>query len=231
MFPLHVAFKIGEWINGFFKLKEDYMPYTKEEILTDHPRHLLDADYFAEHRTVFNSCSEEEQKKLANEMITNCPPSELRNFNIIIQAAIAPEGTFYPIIATAHKVKSIILASLDERNRRPYDFLLAEFDLNAFKEFNSLALDTLSGNEKRIAERLVLCAPKNSHFKLIQNAHYAFPESTLTKEINKAFISQYEKETPEGQVSVAQSADTLFSTPPKQPPQSPEESAHQFNII
>lgn len=126
------------------------MPYTKEEILTNHPSHLLDADYFAEHRSVFNNFSEEEQKQLAHEMITNCPPSELRNFSTAIQAAMEPKGTFYPIIANAHKVKSIILATLDERNRRPHDFLLDEFDLDAFKQFNSLALDTLSGNEKEL---------------------------------------------------------------------------------
>jgi hypothetical protein len=192
------------------KLKEDEMPYTKEEILANHATHILDADYFAEHSEVFSDLSKEEQKKLATEMLINCPPGELIEFGRDILALRKPEGTFYSILATAHKVKSIILASLDERNRRPYDFLLTEFDLAAFQQFNSLVLQVLNGNEERMVERLFWHTPVNSHHQLMENANTAFPESTLVKELHATFTQGSPRV-----VSAANPA-TLFGSSQKQ---------------
>lgn len=61
----------------------------------------------------------------------------------------------------------------------------------------------------------------------MQHAHLAFPQSVLSREINKAFLS----ETPEDKVSVTQSPDTLFGASSKQPPQCPEKPAVQYSVI
>lgn len=169
------------------------MQYKAEDLksLKDPYKNLGRGDAFAPHADEFEKLTLHDKKRLATDIVFECPDADLKHLGHKIEALRTPALTnhesFHTLITQAYHVKKLILSVLDERNKNPHHaFLGKEFNADLYNAHQKFALRILANKESEIAERLAFSTPSKDRHTLARNISSIFPNSLLLSKLNAA---------------------------------------------
>jgi hypothetical protein len=169
------------------------MQYKAEDLksLKNPYNDLGKGEAFAPHAEELEKLTLHDKKRLAADIVFDCPNAELKHLGHKIEALRTPaqnnHESFHTLINQAYHVKKLILSVLDDRNKHPHHaFLGKEFNADLYNAHQKFALRILENKESEMAERLALSTPSTERTTLTRNVSSIFPNSLLLNKLNAA---------------------------------------------
>ncbi len=166
------------------------MPITSEQIKQlDNPYKKLNSfALLTEHQDELDKLSPKEMNHLATKMLLACPKEEMEQFTSAINEFKQSQSKYFPTLYSALETRMRITTLLDPEHPSPHSLLSGEdFDQDLFKEFDTLAIGLLRGNEVALATRLALTTPAKDRSSLAFTLASTFPQSECAQKVGAAF--------------------------------------------